>query len=108
MMSNVTKVCQKCNSTSTLKCVLPHGSAHYGQIVCRQCGQWLRWMPDPDITREFDIRKLIIKEALKCDRVTSWERFFLKSIEDRRFLTSKQEGKYRQICDRHHLSARVV
>lgn len=73
---------------------------HYGRLVCSDCGRWLAWVPDPEITELVVQRNIYIDGLLQYSGVSSWERTFLRNIKSRRWLSDRQQQKFDQICKR--------
>ena len=81
------------------RCVeyMPKGYIHYAKIKCEDCGIFIKWVKNPNITKEVDRRNEKIDRILEEETLNDFETEFLKSIRKRRILTVKQENCYNDI-----------
>lgn len=100
-MVNLSQKCPTCNSTRLIEKIQPLDSTHYAKLACGDCGNFIRWLPNPSVTAEFEVRKKIIDEMLMMKIVSGWENLFLRSVRDARVLSPKRKQKFLQICSRH-------
>lgn len=106
-MTNLIEKCNFCNSDNLTSQTNLSGM-HWGSLHCGNCGRHLTWLQNPDITAQFEQRQSLIQRAFESDRLTSWERFFLKNVQGSRHLSPKQEQKYQQIMERHGIKVNSV
>jgi hypothetical protein len=94
-------VCPHCGSFAIEKiCGAREPTNHYGRLVCSDCGRWLAWVPNPEITELINQRNLYIDGLLQYSGISSWEQTFLRSIKGRRWLSDKQQLKFDEISTR--------
>ena len=93
------KICPKCDSKNLIK-IIHTEQKHYGRLVCHDCKNFIKWLPDPAITVLIHERNLYIDGLLGYSGISAWERVFLRDIKDKRWLSSKQQRKFDQISKR--------
>ncbi|MGB6300799.1 MAG: hypothetical protein WBF90_32130 [Rivularia sp. (in: cyanobacteria)] len=94
-----TKICPKCDSSNLTEVIHPD-QKHYGRLICHDCKNFIKWLPDPAITLLIDQRNRYIDGLLGYSGISSWERTFLRNIKESRWLSDRQQQKFDQICIR--------
>ena len=84
----------------------PEGSVHYAKRVCVLCNKFLSWAPNPNpnpvIIAEMELRNERIND-LSNKPLNFFERSFVMSIKDKKYLTDKQKAIYQKIVDRYSI-----
>src|SRR5262245_41248363 len=81
-----------CNHNSTRIVIEWPGSTHFAREVCLNCDRVLRWLPKPSTVQHRRLNAYRIAKLAMCDRLSAWERSFIKSISQRQKLSPKQEA----------------
>ena len=90
------KCCEE--SDGTTEEVLTNKGLHYAKLVCAHCKHFIKWLPNPNITKAVDERTLIIDQMLLDSILNDVQKGFLTQIRTRRFLTPKQDTFYQGLC----------
>lgn len=90
--------CSRCGSNNLKRLTgEDEVTAHYGRLICEDCGRFLKWLRDPTVCVSHLNRKQAIDLILANGNPNQWERQFLNDIRDRRVLTPKQQATYEKI-----------
>lgn len=96
-------VCPKCDSLHILRITgEDEATIHYGRLVCGDCGQFIDWLRDPDVSIAHINRKQAIDSMLATASLNEWERSFLKNIYEERTLSPKQSNVYQRIYQKNY------
>ena len=69
-----------CPHTATCIEVLPPFFPHHAKEVCLSCGAFVRWLPQPLNVEARKQRALAIAKLERCNRLSGWERGFIRSV----------------------------
>jgi hypothetical protein len=82
------KCCDKMGETEE---VITNKGIHYAKLICSNCHHFLKWIPDPKITKENNDRNIKIDITLsKYSNIPEKQIKFLNDIKQKRFLTPSQ------------------
>jgi hypothetical protein len=65
---------------------------HYAKEVCCDCGGVLRWLPKPATVTRNRLNGYRIARLAMCDRLTHWERNFIRGLPPRTKLSPRQQA----------------
>lgn len=66
-------------------------------LICGDCGTFVAEIYE---SSELDSCKFNISQMLRSPNLNSWENFFLRNIQNRKYLTLKQQEKLSQISQK--------
>jgi hypothetical protein len=69
---------------------------HHAKEICSDCGRVLRWIAKPATVERHRLNGIRLARLGMCDRLTHWERNFIRSVSQQRKLSPKQQ----EIVDR--------
>jgi hypothetical protein len=97
-----TKIDWKCcdENDGTTEEVLTLKGIHYAKLVCAHCKHFIKWLPNPNITKAVEERATHIDQMLTHTLWTDKQRGFLTQIKTKRFLSPPQETFYRGLCQK--------
>lgn len=75
-------------------------TSHYGRLVCGDCGSFVKWLRDSDVSIIYLTRQESIDSMLESQKLNQWERSFLQNIYEKRSLSPKQQAKYEEVYKR--------
>lgn len=73
-----------------------HG-IHYAKAVCKYCHHFIKWLPDPKITKMVENRDKEIRKYIEMETVEDKYKTVLTTLIGIRFLTPKQNNFYEYI-----------
>ena len=81
------------NYDGTLDEVKQTNGLHYAKAVCIHCKHFIKWLPNPNITKRIEERNKEIDKLLSenSDNLTEKQKNFLQDIKIKRFPTLKQQ-----------------
>ena len=85
-----------CSHSATVTLATQQGHAHYSAERCALCGAFLRWVPKPATIGRQRFNAMRLARLAMCDRLTNWERGFVRSVSQRRKVSPKEQ----EIIDR--------
>ena len=96
---DITTSCPHCGSENLIQIIGKlEPTQHYGRLSCGDCHTWIKWLPDPRITKLAKDRSEFIIGLLGYSSLSPWERNFLSSIKEERHLTPKQSLQFDKIA----------
>jgi hypothetical protein len=90
-----------CPHSATFSGLLPAGNLHYGAERCARCGSHLRWLPRPENVERRRLNAFRLARLAMCERLTSWQRSFVRSVSQRRKVSPKQQQIIDRLCATH-------
>lgn len=96
------KCCDKSNGEQTI-IEMPKG-IHYAKAICKHCGHFIKWLPNPNITKVCEERNTKIDKIILCNpNMDDRKKSFLISLKSIRFPTLKQLSFYNDIENKYPL-----
>jgi hypothetical protein len=96
------KVSKKdCKHTKIEEIKMPDDYMHYGKSVCGDCGKFINWIPNPNVTAKFKQRQKDCDVLLSLKVISEYEREFLDNIQTIRILSLKQQTFYDSIVEKY-------
>jgi hypothetical protein len=83
-----TSACAHVN-TRTLR--MPARHLHYAREICAMCGRHVRWLPKPETIERQRMFAFRFARLAMCERLSTWERNFIRDVSQRRKLSPKQQ-----------------
>lgn len=82
------------------------GMKHYAKLVCKGCKHFIKWLPDPRISRIVDARNAQIELFMSKhgNELNAHMTAFLNGIKTTRFLTARQQTYLKEIFGKFHKS----
>jgi hypothetical protein len=80
-----------CEHGASRVVLLPPGYLHHGKELCRRCGVFLRWLPKPQTIARARTNAFKLARLGMCDRLSSWERGFVRNVSSLRKLSPRQQ-----------------
>jgi hypothetical protein len=81
-----------CSHGATVTEQLPETHVHYAQLKCASCGRHIRWLPQPENVERKRLNDFRLAKLAKCDRLTSWERHFVRDVSQRKKVSPRQQA----------------
>jgi hypothetical protein len=81
-----------CAHSATVIERMPEGHIHYAAESCADCGKFIRWLPRPENLERQRLNGVRLAKLAKCDRLTSWERHFIRDVSPRKKLSPRQQA----------------
>ena len=84
------KCCKQSNGETTE--IKMNKGVQYAKSVCKHCNHFLKWLPNPKITKECELRNHHIDNMIQqySSEMSEKRLNFLKSIKSKRFLAPSQ------------------
>jgi hypothetical protein len=83
---------QACMHGTVLVEQTPPGYLHHALERCALCGAHLRWLPRPSTIQRRRLNAFRLARLLMCDRLTSWERSFVRDVSKNAKLSPRQQS----------------
>ena len=93
------KCCDEFDNTT--EDVIMDNGKHYAKQVCAHCKHYIKWLPNPNITKETEDRNKKIDITISNPKITPKMKEFMISIKTKRFLTPKQLNYFLGICEKY-------
>jgi hypothetical protein len=87
-----------CSHSATVTERMPEGHNHYAAERCADCGAFLRWLPKPETVERRRLNAFRLENLAMCDRLTSWERHFVRDVSQRKRVSPKQQEIIDRLC----------
>jgi hypothetical protein len=90
----------QCPHTLTVTELSSKGDTHYAKLRCKDCGEFLRFMPRPENVERRKLNGFRLAKLQMCDRLNSFEREFVDSlakIGNNKF-SPKQQAVFDRLC----------
>jgi hypothetical protein len=87
-----------CPHSATLTEQMPRGHLHQAAVRCAYCGRHLRWLPKPETIERRRLNGFKLATLAMCDRLTSWERHFVRDSSQRKRVSPKQQEIIDRLC----------
>ena len=81
-----------CVHSATVTKRMPEGHVHYAAECCTDCGRHLRWLLRPENVERQKLNGFRLAKLAVCDRLTSWERNFIRDVSQRKKLSPRQQA----------------
>jgi hypothetical protein len=81
-----------CPHSATITERMPEGHVHYAAECCTDCGRHLRWLLRPENVERQKLNGFRLAKLAVCDRLTSWERNFIRDVSQRKKLSPRQQA----------------
>ena len=88
----------------TMTILMDHGK-QYAKAVCAHCKHWIKWLPNPRITKECDERSEHIDKVLSkySMEITPKRKAFFEAVKNTRFITPRQHIYYLTLLQQYQL-----
>jgi hypothetical protein len=70
----------------------PGGQPHYAHEVCATCRRHVRWVPKPATSERRRLNAFRLAGLGMCSTLSPWERHFVRSVSQRKKLSSQQQA----------------
>ena len=87
-----------CSHNATVTEQMPRGHIHHAREVCTHCGVFIRWLPKPETIERRRLNGFKLAKLAMCDRLTSWERHFVRDRSQRKRVSPKQQEIIDRLC----------
>jgi hypothetical protein len=88
------QTCEHANTRIERLCSGPH----HAKEVCTDCGRILRFVPKPETLERRAFNAFCLVKLVMCDRLSPWERMFVRDVSQRRKLSPKQLAIIDRLC----------
>jgi hypothetical protein len=85
-------IAQACTHPVTRTERFPGGVPHYSHEVCAMCGRHVRWFPKPATSERRRLNAFRLAGLGMCSTLSPWERHFVRSVSQRKKLSSQQQA----------------
>jgi hypothetical protein len=87
-----------CEHSATVTERMPEGHAHYASKRCADCGAFICWLPKLETIERRRLNAFKLVKLVMCDRLTSWERHFVRDASQRKRVSPKQQEIIDRLC----------
>ena len=94
-------ISQACKHGTTRVELMPQGHTHHAREVCATCRRHVRWLPKLGTVERQRLNAFRLARLAMCEGLNPWERNFLRSVSQRRKVSSKQQQIIDRLCADH-------
>ena len=80
---------------------MPAGHVHFAAERCVDCRRLLRWLPRPGTIERRKLNGFRLAKLSMCDKLSDWERDFVRSVGEKKHLSPKQLEIVERLCRRY-------